>query len=203
MWLAERAPVDDRQRRLAAGLSRLRHRHREADRGRARSRSAPRHRRRRSDRTILRGGVGRRRRMDGSTRRVARGRMPLVVGGTGLYLRALFEGLFEEPPLDRDRRVRARGDARAMLTVDELRRWVEALDPPRAHLGRTQLLRADRDRAADRASRLSDLHRDARDGPPLAAALSCGGSGAGAGRPHRARGSTTCSITAGQTRCDG
>ena len=27
-------------------------------------------------------------------------RIPLVVGGTGLYLRALFEGLFVGPPLD-------------------------------------------------------------------------------------------------------
>ena len=25
---------------------------------------------------------------------------PIVVGGTGLYIRALFEGIFEEPPLD-------------------------------------------------------------------------------------------------------
>ncbi|HWH53053.1 MAG TPA: isopentenyl transferase family protein, partial [Gemmatimonadaceae bacterium] len=31
---------------------------------------------------------------------LASGRTPLVVGGTGLYLRALFDGLFAEPRLD-------------------------------------------------------------------------------------------------------
>jgi tRNA dimethylallyltransferase len=36
---------------------------------------------------------------------LAQGRAPLVVGGTGLYLRALFASLFEEPPLDDERRV--------------------------------------------------------------------------------------------------
>jgi tRNA dimethylallyltransferase len=35
-----------------------------------------------------------------------RGRLPLVVGGTGLYFRALFRGLFEGPP--RDEALRAR-----------------------------------------------------------------------------------------------
>src|SRR4051812_16948012 len=34
----------------------------------------------------------------------AAGRTPIVVGGTGLYLRALFEGLFEEPELDAEKR---------------------------------------------------------------------------------------------------
>ncbi|MCA9722676.1 MAG: tRNA (adenosine(37)-N6)-dimethylallyltransferase MiaA, partial [Gemmatimonadetes bacterium] len=34
----------------------------------------------------------------------ARGRFPVVVGGTGLYVKALAEGLFAEPPLDRPRR---------------------------------------------------------------------------------------------------
>jgi tRNA dimethylallyltransferase len=37
---------------------------------------------------------------------VGRGRTPLVVGGTGLYVRALFDGLFEEPGLDPERRAR-------------------------------------------------------------------------------------------------
>jgi tRNA dimethylallyltransferase len=35
-----------------------------------------------------------------------RGRLPLVVGGTGLYLRALLEGLFEGPSRDEDLRLR-------------------------------------------------------------------------------------------------
>jgi tRNA dimethylallyltransferase len=71
----------------------------------------------------------------------AAGRTPLVVGGAGLYLRALTEPLFDEPPLDPVRRDAL--DAHlATLSVPELRRWCEELDPARAHLGRTQLLRA-------------------------------------------------------------
>jgi tRNA dimethylallyltransferase len=71
----------------------------------------------------------------------AAGRPPLVVGGTGFWLRALVAPLFEEPPLDPERR-RALEHALAPLPTAELARWVRALDPPRAHLGRTQLLRA-------------------------------------------------------------
>lgn len=83
-------------------------------------------------------------------------RPPIVVGGTGLYLRALFDGLFEEPNLDPERR-------RATLawlegqTTDELRRWVTAIDPARATLGRTQLLRAI-EVALLTGSRISELH---------------------------------------------
>ena len=72
---------------------------------------------------------------------MAAGRVPLVVGGAGLYLRALVEPLFDEPPLDPARRV-ALEDALESYSVSELRRWCEQLDPARAHLGRTQLLRA-------------------------------------------------------------
>lgn len=68
-------------------------------------------------------------------------RTPLVVGGAGLYLRALTQPLFDEPPLDPARREALDAEL-ASLTVAELRRWCEQLDPPRAHLGRTQLLRA-------------------------------------------------------------
>jgi tRNA dimethylallyltransferase len=71
----------------------------------------------------------------------AAGRTPLVVGGAGLYLRALVEPLFEEPPLDPARRD-ALEAALESYSVIELRRWCEQLDPARAHLGRTQLLRA-------------------------------------------------------------
>lgn len=38
----------------------------------------------------------------------ARGRLPIVVGGTGLYYRALTTGLFEAPPADPARRARHR-----------------------------------------------------------------------------------------------
>jgi len=88
----------------------------------------------------------------------ASARTPLVVGGTGLYLRALFDGLFREPPMDAMRRS-ALAVVLAPLSVDALRRWVSQLDPLRAHLGRTQLLRAI-EIAVLTGHRLSDLHRD-------------------------------------------
>jgi tRNA dimethylallyltransferase len=72
---------------------------------------------------------------------IAAKRTPLVVGGAGFYLRALTEPLFDEPPLDPGRRDALDAEL-ALLTVVELRRWCKQLDPPRAHLGRTQLLRA-------------------------------------------------------------
>ena len=68
-------------------------------------------------------------------------RTPLVVGGTGLYLRALFAPLFAEPALDPAQRTAIQQHLDG-LSTDELRRWALALDPPRARFGRTQLLRA-------------------------------------------------------------
>jgi tRNA dimethylallyltransferase len=69
------------------------------------------------------------------------GRVPLIVGGTGLYLRALLEPFFVEPTLDLRRRDALRSELGVMPTV-ELRRWCERLDVRRAHLGRSQLARA-------------------------------------------------------------
>jgi tRNA dimethylallyltransferase len=89
---------------------------------------------------------------------LARGRLPIVVGGTGLYLRALFGTMFDEPPLDPERR-RALELELAPLDTTELRRRVELLDPERAHLGRTQLLRAI-EVATLTGRRLSELQRD-------------------------------------------
>ncbi len=58
----------------------------------------------------------------------ARGRTPILVGGTGFFLRALTHPFFEEPPLDRARR--AALDAwLARRDTDSLRRWLRALDP--------------------------------------------------------------------------
>jgi tRNA dimethylallyltransferase len=71
----------------------------------------------------------------------AEGRTPVIVGGTGLYVRALFESSFEEPELSAPRRARLERFL-SHFSVSELRRWCAALDPERAHLGRTQLLRA-------------------------------------------------------------
>jgi tRNA dimethylallyltransferase len=87
----------------------------------------------------------------------AEGRIPLVVGGTGFYLRALFAPLFDEPDLES----RARRQLEAILaplSLDELRRWCTQLDRERAHLGRAQLLRAI-EVALLSGHRLSDLHR--------------------------------------------
>jgi tRNA dimethylallyltransferase len=89
---------------------------------------------------------------------VAQGRTPVVVGGTGLYLRALFGTLFEEPPMDADDRTAIQASL-ADHSTEELRRWVTELDPVRAHLGRTQLLRAI-EVALLTGRRVSDLHRE-------------------------------------------
>lgn len=88
----------------------------------------------------------------------AAGTTPIVVGGTGLYLKALFDGLFEEPPLDPIRRASA-AMVLGALDIEELRRWTRALDPERAHLGKTQLLRSI-EIALMTGRRLSELHRE-------------------------------------------
>ena len=70
-----------------------------------------------------------------------RGCMPVVVGGTGLYVRALAEGLFHEPVLDPERRRRL--DAwLARLDPLELVRWAGRLDPGFAGGGRQRAQRA-------------------------------------------------------------
>ena len=60
----------------------------------------------------------------------AAGRIPLIVGGTGFYLRALFEPLFEEPPVDISRRDAIEAHLGTLSTV-ELSRWARVLDPER------------------------------------------------------------------------
>jgi tRNA dimethylallyltransferase len=95
------------------------------------------------------------------------GRIPVVVGGTGLYVRALFASSFEEPPIHQ--RSRDRLDRfLATLPVEMLRRWCRALDPSRSHLGRTQLLRSI-EVALLSGERLSDLHVSRRRPPRHAA----------------------------------
>ncbi len=71
----------------------------------------------------------------------ARGTPPLIVGGTGLYIRALVEPLDPVPELP----TQGRADLSPWLDTlsgEELARWCARLDPARAHLGRTQRLRA-------------------------------------------------------------
>ena len=89
----------------------------------------------------------------------AAGRVPVIVGGTGFYIRALVEPLFAEPALDPERRKALAAELDA-LPMSELRGRCESVDPARAALGRTQLLRAI-EVATLTGQRLSDLHRDA------------------------------------------
>jgi len=71
----------------------------------------------------------------------ARDRTPVVVGGTGLYVRALAEGLFHEPALDPGRR-RALDAFTARLEDIELLRWAGRLDPGFRGGGRQRAARA-------------------------------------------------------------
>lgn len=71
----------------------------------------------------------------------ARGKTPVVVGGTGLYVRALAEGLFREPPLDPARR-RSLDAFTARLEPLELLRWAGRLDPGFRGGGRQRAARA-------------------------------------------------------------
>lgn len=63
----------------------------------------------------------------------ARGRLPLLVGGTGFFLRALLEPVFTEPPVDAERREALRAWLAAQPR-DRLEVWTARLDPDRASL---------------------------------------------------------------------
>ena len=90
-------------------------------------------------------------------------RLPIVVGGTGLYVRALFAPLFEEPPLDPGARAALEAELET-LPIESLRARVAVLDPARAHLGRTQLLRSI-EVATLTGTPLSSWHRDTARAP--------------------------------------
>src|SRR5262245_59819792 len=75
-----------------------------------------------------------------------RGGTPVLVGGTGFFLRALTHPMFQEPPLDPEQR-RALDAFFADMPTDELMRWLSALDPAAAERlarqgGRQRVLRA-------------------------------------------------------------
>ena len=71
----------------------------------------------------------------------ARGRIALIAGGTGFYIRALFDPLFNAPELDDALRRRLESYLNP-LALETLRKWCSTLDPSRSHLGRYQLIRA-------------------------------------------------------------
>lgn len=57
-----------------------------------------------------------------------RGRVPMLVGGTGFFLRALTNPIFREPEMD-PRRRRALHDRLATLDLASLHQWLGELDP--------------------------------------------------------------------------
>ena len=104
----------------------------------------------------------------------ARGRVPILVGGTGFFLRALLEPIFAEPALDE----RRRADLRAWLRgvpPEELAAWVRRLDPDRAELaiqGGRQRMGRTLEVALLSGRPLSAWHRDAPpDGEALASVV--------------------------------
>jgi len=59
------------------------------------------------------------------------GRMPIFVGGTGLYFRALLRGLSDIPPVPADMRARVRGEA-AGIPAPDLHAQLANIDPATA-----------------------------------------------------------------------
>ncbi|MEO5904433.1 MAG: tRNA (adenosine(37)-N6)-dimethylallyltransferase MiaA [Gemmatimonadaceae bacterium] len=84
------------------------------------------------------------------------GRIPLIVGGTGFYIKSLFEPLFDSPDIDPSRRA-ALDTILGSMRLTELERWCGELDPHRSNLGRTQLIRAI-EIALLTGYRISELH---------------------------------------------
>ncbi len=75
-----------------------------------------------------------------------RGHTPLLVGGTGFFLRALTHPIFRQPELHPQRRS-ALAQVLERMSTAELHRWLHRLDPPMAERlagwgGRQRLLRA-------------------------------------------------------------
>jgi tRNA dimethylallyltransferase len=80
----------------------------------------------------------------------------VIVGGTGLYIKALATPLSPVPDVSPQKREQLASQLEKM-SLQEVRRWCRTLDPERAKLGRTQLLRAI-EVALLAGVRISDLH---------------------------------------------
>jgi len=72
---------------------------------------------------------------------IAAGAPPLIVGGTGFYVRAIVRPLASVPDLDSSRR-NSLERWLSQLDFHALGEWCRRLDPSRADLGRTQRIRA-------------------------------------------------------------
>lgn len=72
-----------------------------------------------------------------------RGRVPLLVGGTGFFLKALTQPMFQEPELDVERLEQMRGFLNR-LSMEKLGDFVRTLDPPRGSVAEEGRQRATR-----------------------------------------------------------
>ena len=98
----------------------------------------------------------------------ARDRIPVLAGGTGFFLKALMEPLFEEPRLNPGRVARLRAFLRER-GMEELGRWVQVLDPERARLanaGGMQRIERTLEIALLTGRPLSWWHREGQGGAP-------------------------------------
>ena len=98
-----------------------------------------------------------------------RRRLPIIVGGTGLYFRALTRGLFEAPPSDPEIRARHQAEA-AASGVGALHARLQAVDPTAAaSILPGDLLRISRalEVLEQTGVTISDLRRRGAPPPPL------------------------------------
>jgi tRNA dimethylallyltransferase len=100
---------------------------------------------------------------------LGRGKLPILVGGTGLYFRALLRGLFDAPPPDPEIRRRHQEEARQRGT-EALHRRLAEIDPEAAgRIRPADLMRISRalEVFEQTGVPLSALHRAAPPPPPL------------------------------------
>ncbi len=103
----------------------------------------------------------------------ARQHVPMLVGGTGFFLRALTHPMFREPELDEQRRDALRSWLLAR-SRDELEAWVRRVDPARAETaiaGGPQRLTRTLEVALLSGRRLSEWHRQGEADAPGTACL--------------------------------
>jgi tRNA dimethylallyltransferase len=100
-----------------------------------------------------------------------RGRVPVLVGGTGFFLRAILEPIFAEPPLKEEQLQALRSYLKTQPT-ERLAAWVRHLDPERAEVavqGGAQRMGRTLEVALLTGRSLSEWHREApADGEALA-----------------------------------